>query len=666
MPNSPHYSEQVASHGVLHEPVPSSEPARASQVRPIPSSSPLSSPSPRALPPPTLPSAPSLSLSSSSTLSNSSHSSTSSGSPNPPLAPPQPLRTHPMVTRAQNNIFKPKQLFHTTPTPATTYLEPTCVSQALKEPVWRQAMSEEFTALVRQGTWELVPPTPDQHLIGCKWVFRVKRGKDGSIESYKARLVAKGFHQRPGFDYFNTFSPVIKPTTIRTVLSLAVSHGWPIQHLDVNNAFLHGKLEETLYMQQPPGFVDSDKPHFVCRLTKSLYGLKQAPRAWFRELKAFILSQGFYNSKSDSSLFVYHKDSTRLYFLVYADDILLTGNDSSLLRSLVHKMGQCFSLKDLGPFTFFLGIEAIQTPAGLLLSQHKYILDILCRANMDAAKLVSTPLPFSANLSSSAGSALSNSSEYRCILGSLQYLTLTRPDISFAVSRLSQYMHQPTDLHWQALKRVLRYLRGTVYHGLLLRPQPSLSLHAYSDSDWAGDRDSSISTTSYVVFLGSNPISWRAAKQQAVARSSTEAKYRALAATASELIWVRNLLSELGVSVPRSPAIFCDNVSATYLSVNPVLHSRMKHIAIDLHFVRDLMDRGFLHVSHISTHDQLADGLTKPLSSARFCLLRSKLGIADSFSVLRGRYQINHSTSQKETKSHQINYSTSQTETKSP
>ncbi|GKV46639.1 hypothetical protein SLEP1_g53613 [Rubroshorea leprosula] len=573
MPISPHCFEQVTSHGVLHEPVPSSEPAHASQVLPAPLSSPISSPSPCALPPPTLPGSPSLSPSSSLTLSNSSSpstSSTSSDSPNPPLAPTQPLRTHPMVTRAQNNIFKPKQLFHTTPTPATTSLEPTC-------------------------TWELVPPTPDQHLIGCKWVFRVKRGKDGSIERYKARLVAKGFHQRPGFDYFNTFSPVIKPTTIRTVLSLAAY--------------------------------------------KSLYGLKQAPRAWFWELKSFILSQGFYNSKSDSSLFIYHKDSTRLYFLMYVDDILLIGNDSSLLRSLVHKMGQCFSLKDLGPLTFFLGIEVIQTHAGLLLSQHKYILDILCRANMDAAKPVSTPLPSSANLSSSVGSTLSNGSEYRSILGSLQYLTLTRPDISFAVSRLSQYMHQPTDLHWQALKRVLRYLRGTIYHGLLLRPQPSLSLHAYSDSDWA---------------VGS-------------CSQFTEAEYRALAATASELIWVRNLLSELGVFVPRSPAIFCDNVSATYLSVNPVLHSRMKHIAIDLHFVRDLVDRGFLHVSHISTRDKLADGFTKPLASARFCLLRSKLGIADSSSVLRGRYQINHSSSQKETKSHQINHSTSQQkETKSP
>ncbi|GKV48156.1 hypothetical protein SLEP1_g54984 [Rubroshorea leprosula] len=223
------------------------------------------------------------------------------------------------------------------------------------------------------------------------------------------------------------------------------------------------------------------------------------------------------------------------------------------------------------------------------------------------------------------------------------YLAMTRPDLSFAVNRLSQFMHQPTTVHWQAAKRVLRYLRGTCFHGLLLRPQPSLSLHAFSDADWAGDRSSFVSTTGYLVFLGSNPISWRAAKQKAVARSSTEAEYRALAATASEVIWISHLLSELGVSPPASPAIFCDNVGATYLSLNPVMHSRMKHIAIDLHFVRDLVDKRLLHVSHISSHDQLADGLTKSLSTARFSTLRSKIGVANGTSVLRGRIKDNNS-----------------------
>ncbi|GLT82336.1 hypothetical protein SLE2022_007230 [Rubroshorea leprosula] len=291
-------------------------------------------------------------------------------------------------------------------------------------------------------------------------------------------------------------------------------------------------------------------------------------------------------------------------------------------------MGTRFSLKDLGPLSFFLGVEAIPTSAGLLLSQHQYIINLLHKYNMHEAKPVTTPLVVSPPLHLNSGSPLSDGSTYRRLLGSLQYLALTRPDLCFAVNKLSQFMHKPTDAHWQVAKRVLRYLRGTSFHGLLLRPQGALSLHAYSDADWAGDPSTCVSTTGYLVFLGSNPISWRATKQKAVARSSTEVEYRALAAAASELVWVRNLLQELGVSGLGSLTLFCDNVGATYLSLNPVLHSRMKHIAIDLHFVRDLVDQKLLHVSHISSHDQLADGLTKSLSTARFSSLRSKIGVA--------------------------------------
>ncbi|GKV43628.1 hypothetical protein SLEP1_g50892 [Rubroshorea leprosula] len=588
---------------------------------------PLSTPVPTSTPSPL----PSLTSPSSPIKTNSVHQSPApSDSHSSPLRspPPQPLRTHPMVTRSQNNIFKPKTLFHATKSPLSLLVEPTCVTQALKDPNWRQAMSEEFSALVRQGMWELVPSHPSQHVLGCKWVFRLKRGKDGSIERSKARLVAKGFHQRPGSNYFNTFSLVIKPTTIRTVLSLAVSRGWSIKQLDVNNAFLHGHIDEVLYMQQPTGFVDHNFPSHVCRLRKSLYGLKQAPRAWFRALKDFFLAQGFFHSKSDNSLFIYHKGSTWIYFLVYVDDIIVTGNDSAAVQSIVQVMSATFSLKDLGPLSFYLGIEAISTKDGLFLSQQ-------------------SPLASTSVLQLSTSTPLSDGTNYRKIVGSLQYLSLTRPDLSFAVSRLSQFMHRPTDSHWQAMKRVLRYLRGSVSHGLLLRPQPTLSLYAFSDADWAGDRDTYTSTTGYLVFLGSNPVSWRAAKQRAVARSSTEAEYRALATAASEVVWIQHLLSELGVSSSVPPAIFCDNIGATYLSSNPVFHSRMKHIAINLHFVRELVDRKVLHVSHISSHDQLADVLTKALPSLRFHSLRSKIGVADGTSVLRGHIEATESVAVK-------------------
>ncbi|GKV50908.1 hypothetical protein SLEP1_g57587 [Rubroshorea leprosula] len=521
---------------------------------------------------------------------NNHMSAPASSSPLQSIDPP--IHTHPMVTRSQNQIFKPKQLY-LAETPYSE-VEPTCVSQALKDHRWRQAMSEEFTALVSQGTWDLVPPAPNQNIIGCKWVFRLKRGKDGRVERYKARLVAKGFHQQPGTDYTKTFSLVIKPTTIRAILSIAVSGGWKIHQVDINNAFLHEKLDEQLFMQQPARFIDPHLPHHVCRLQKSLYGLKQAPRMWFRELKQFLLAHDLTNSRSDCTLFIYRQNTDWLYVLVYIDDILITGSNPIAIDNLITAMSSKFFVKKLGELDFFLGVEAIQTSAGLFLSQQ------------------------------------------RQIVGSFQYLSLTRPDLCFVVNLLSQFMHNPIDLHWQVVKRVLRYLNGTKFHGLLLRPQTFLSLHGFSDADWAGDKDTSISTTGYVMYLGSNPVSWKATKQRVVARSSTEAEYRALAAASSEMVWILNLLHELGIHPSTPPALYCDNIGATYLSSNPVMHSPMKHIAIDLHFVRDLVDHKVLRVSHISSKDQFADGLTKPSSSARFTYLRSKIGVADGSSILRG------------------------------
>ncbi|GKV53384.1 hypothetical protein SLEP1_g59915, partial [Rubroshorea leprosula] len=239
----------------------------------------------------------------------------------------------------------------------------------------------------------------------------------------------------------------------------------------------------------------------------------------------------------------------------------------------------------------------------LFLSQAQYIRDLLDKFGMAEAKPISSPMAIAA-LQLHQGLKLSDPSSYRSLVGSLQYLNLTRPDITFAVNRLSQFLHAPSDVHMQVAKRILRYLEGSVFNGLLLRRQPLSPLHAFSYSDWAGDKDTLQSTTGFIVFLGSTPISWKACKQKAVARSSTEAEYRALAAASSES--------------------------------NPVTHTRMKHIAIDLHFVRELMDRKLLRVSHISTVNQLADGLTKPLSSAWFSQLKSKIGVTDGSSILQG------------------------------
>ena len=253
-------------------------------------------------------------------------------------------------------------------------------------------MSDEYSALLSNQTWSLVPRHPAQNIIGCKWVYKIKRNPDGSLARYKARLVAKGFHQRPGVDFSETYSPVVKPTTVRLLLTLAATNNWPLRQLDVNNAFLQGSLSDKVFMEQTPGFAQSNLPNHVCRLHKAIYGLRQAPRAWYHELRKFLISEGFTNSHSDTSLFMLHSPSTVLYLLVYVDDIIITGSSAAHVSAFITALARRFSLKDLGNLSYFLGVEAHSTATGLFLSQRKYIKDLLHRVNMTDAKPVSTPL----------------------------------------------------------------------------------------------------------------------------------------------------------------------------------------------------------------------------------------------------------------------------------
>lgn len=371
-------------------------------------------------------------------------------------------------------------------------------------------------------------------------------------------------------------------------------------------------------MVQPPSFVDPNLPTHVCRSEKSLYGLKQAPRAWYKELSNSQLQLGLQHSKSNSSLFIYNCAGVVLFFLVYVDDLLITGSEPLAITRVVNQLRNRFSLKDLGPLHYFLGAEAVPVTNGLFLSQQKYIRDLLLRTKMDGAKAVTTPLATKEVLQLHDGSPPADPTEYHRLIVALQYLSLTRPDIAFSVNKLAQFMHQLSLVHWTATKCVLCYLKGTFNHGIFLR-------------------DTRCSTSAYFIFLGDCPISWSTSKQRAVARSSTKAEYRALASATCELMWIRALFHELGIPLPKPPSLFCDNIGATLLSLNPVLHSRMKHIAVDLHFIRYLVSKGMLHISHVSTHDQLADLLTKALSRQRFQKLCTKIGLSDGSPILRGR-----------------------------
>ncbi|CAL2265123.1 unnamed protein product [Prunus armeniaca] len=566
---------------------------------------------------------------------------------------PMPLITanqpapHPMVTRSRTGTLHPKiRTDGTVRYPishallaAVTDQEPTCFSQAQKHVEWRDAMTEEINALLKNNTWTLVPSTPSQNTIGCKWVFWIKRTSDGRIEHYKARLVAKCFHQQPGIDYAETFSPVVKPATIRTVLTIAISRGWSLRQLDVKNAFLHGILHEDVYMAQPPGFVDPTRPNYVCKLHKALYGLKQAPRAWFHRISSFLLSFGFQHSQSDSSLFIFRHASYVIFLLLYVDDIVVTGNYSRFLHHFITALGLAFDIKDLGPLHFFLGLQVTTTSDGLHISQLKYAYDLLQRHGMLHCKPANTPLAAKVPLSASDGVPLESPSDYREIVGSLQYLTLTRPDLSFAVSSIAQFMAAPRTSHLVAAKRILRYVKGTLDFGLSLSPQPSTArLSAYSDADWAGCPDSRRSTSGYLIYLGSNLISWCSKKQPTVARSSAESEYCSLAHSCAETTWLSYLISELGVSLHFPILLHCDNLSTTYMAANPVFHARTHHIELDYHFVREKVALGSHQVRYIPSIDQPADLLTKALHKPRHALLRSKL-VQPGLSSFRGGNQ---------------------------
>ena len=400
--------------------------------------------------------------------------------------------------------------------------------------------------------------------------------------------------------------------------------------MDVKNAFLHGELNEEVYMSQPGGFENSEFPSHVCKLQKSLYGLKQAPRAWNERFTSFLPSVGFHSSYADPSLFIRTTGSSKLYLLLYVDDIILTGNDEHLIKEVKKALLSEFDMKDLGDLHFFLGLEIKYTSEGIMLSQQKYARDLIHKAGLDSCNSHITPCQSGVKLLKDSGTPLAPSDipYYRSLVGCLQYLTFTRPDISYSVKTVCQFLHNPTEEHLTAVRRILRYVKGTINHGILFRKQSSftpLLLQVYCDADWAGDPNDRKSTTGFVILFNGSPISWCSKKQNAVSRSSTEAEYRSMADTTSELQWLKHLLTDLQIELSQVPTLYCDNISALALASNPVHHSKLKHVEVDVHFTRDKVKDGSITLQFISTREQLADLFTKGLCSPQHSFLCSSL-----------------------------------------
>ena len=420
---------------------------------------------------------------------------------------------------------------------------PSTIQEALSRPEWKTAVLEEMNALEKNQTWKIVELPKDKPTMGCRWVFTPKFMANGMLERYKARLVAKGYTQTYGIDYTETFAPVAKLNTVRILLSLAVNRDWPLHQLDVKNAFLNGKLEEEVYMNPPPGFENSFSSK-VCKLEKALYGLKQSPRAWFDRFTQFVKKQGYTQAQADHTLFMKFSIKGEISVLiVYVDDIILTGDYHEESKRLKKMLAHEFEVKDLGELKYFLAMEIARSKAGIVVSQRKYVLDLLQETGMSACKPADTPIDPNIKLGGIQDGIPVNIQQYQRLVGRLIYLAHTRPDIAFAVSLVSQFMHSPYEQHLEAAYRILRYLKSCPGKGLLFKKGDNRTVEAFTDADYAGSVTDRRSTAGYCTYVWGNLVTWRSKKQNVVARSSAESEFRAMANGICELLWIKRVMT---------------------------------------------------------------------------------------------------------------------------
>ncbi|CAL9017140.1 unnamed protein product [Prunus brigantina] len=506
-------------------------------------------------------------------------------------------------------------------------VEPETFEEAIKDAAWQKAMETELEMIKKNDTWELVNRPSDKPIIGVKCVYKTKLNLDGSVQKNKARLVAKGYSQKPGIDFNETFAPVARLDTIRTLIALAAQRGWKLFQLDVKSAFLNGVLDEEVYVDQPLGFVIKNKEDGVYRLKKALYGLKQAPRAWYDEINSYFTTAGFQRSPSEATLYVKTEESGILIVSLYVDDIIYTKSSRELMMEFKIEMMRQYEMTNLGLLHHFLGLGVIQAESYIFLHQKKYAKTLLDKFGFKDCKAVATPLAMNEKLSKEDGSEQADEGVYRQIVGSLLYLTATRPDIMFAASLLARFMHGPTRKHMGTAKRVLRYVQGTTDYGIVYKKGKEARLIGYCDSDWAGSEDDMKSTSGYAFNLGSGVFSWASIKQNSVALSTAEAEYVSAAEATAQAIWLRFVLSDFGEEQVGATTILCDNTSAIAITKNPVHHHKTRHINRRFHFIRDALQNGEIDLLYCKTEEQTADIFTKALAKDRFEYLRRKLGV---------------------------------------
>ncbi|GJV60010.1 putative ribonuclease H-like domain-containing protein [Tanacetum coccineum] len=480
-------------------------------------------------------------------------------------------------------------------------LEPSSVAQALNDPDWVEAMQEEMQQFVNQDVWKLVPLPEGKTAIGTKWILKNKRDARGIVVRNKARLVAQGHRQEEGIDYDEVFAPVARIEAIRLFLAFASYMGFMVYQMDVKSAFLYGEIDEEVYVTQPKGFEDPFYPKHVYRVVKALYGLHQAPRAWYARLSTFLLKHNYRRGTIDKTLFIKKNSRDIILVQVYVDDIIFGSTNQTWCDEFEVLMKGEFEMSAMGELTFFLGLQVKQQPDGIFISQDKYVQDMLRRFDMESVRPATTPYEAAKPKSKDEPDDAVNVHLYRSMIGSLMYLTASRPDIMFAVSACSRHQVTPLTSNLNAVKKIFKYLKGQPKLGLWYPRDSPFVLEAYSDSDYAGSNGDRKSTTGGCQFLGRRLISWQCKKQTVVATSSTEAEYVA--------------------------AAHCCGQSTICIVKNPVFHQRTKHIEIRHHFIRDANEKNLIQVLKIHTDDNVADLLTKAFDGPRFNYLVVHIGM---------------------------------------
>lgn len=492
---------------------------------------------------------------------------------------------------------------------------------------WSPGIDREHDSLVRNETWSVVDRKPGMHVLPCKYVFRVKNGLP------KARMVVLGCQQIFGLDYYHTFAPVVKFTTIRILLGMVAAFDLECEQMDVVTAFLNGDLEENIFMNIPEGLRTVQNEGKVCKLNKALYGLKQAPRQWYRKIHDYLVEVlKFSGSMNDPCLYIKKTTSKILIIALYVDDLLIIGNCEKEIIRIKEEFKTRFEMKDLGAVEIILGMQITRDRPNrrLHVSQNEYLEHVLERFGMAESKPVSTPIERAlAKVPIESDEKLEPNIPYRQAVGSLIYLvTGTRPDIAFAVSQVSKFLESPHNVHWAGVKRIMRYLAGTRTHGIQFDGKKGTDITGYSDSDYAGCADERKSTGGYVFLLAGGSVSWKSKKQTVTATSTCEAEYMACCTASKEAVWLSRLLSDICTEKsPSAITIGIDNNGTIDLSTNHAINERSKHIDVQYHYVRECVKLGKIKLMHVSTADQLADPLTKALNRVKHERFRELQGI---------------------------------------